>query len=345
MTLKYDDRIAFAEKAGRALLDKKNLSVVDEFSVAGDLDFNIGNIDFNGFVEVKGDVLDDFHIKATKGIYVEGVVGACTPESGGSVEIGSMSGKEVGRIVCHGDLIAKYLNQVEVECHGNVIVANEIRNSNVKATGSIVVENGFISGGSSVALEGVQADMLGSTSGIKTILKAGIYFPEADQLEYLRENLKSVNLQIKRVHAGIGPLEDFQAHAEENRIDLVSERRLAILNQHWEKLEQEKELLVAELESFQGQEHSGKNPKVNAVKALKEGVVIALGNTTKEVKFEHTGPLSVIENSRSEGLRYIDMSPLQTKAQEDEKGILRVETSEDRDAADVAEQMTEHGDR
>lgn len=138
---------AIATKAGLVVFDGCVLSVTEEFLVSGDVDLSIGNIDFNGFVEVRGDVLDDFNIRARKGIRVTGSVGACCLESGGPVEIGGMNGLGSGLIRCRGDLRAAYLNQVQVECWGNVMVSCEIRNCGIKSTRAILVEGGVITGG------------------------------------------------------------------------------------------------------------------------------------------------------------------------------------------------------
>ena len=309
VVLKYGDRVAFAEKAGRALFDQQRLSVVDELVISGDLSLKVGNLDFHGFIEIKGDVPDEFSVKAKKGLRITGTIGACQIESGGPLEIGSMAGKETGQIICHGDLKASFLNQVKVACYGNVQVSNEIRNSSIKATGKIVVERGSIVGGKCLALEGIEARILGTTSGLKTHLSAGIYFPDADRFDYLRERLKQVNKQLKTIHAAIGPLERFREKGA--LLDKASELRLSILNQQWEKLEQEKDDCHAELEASRPQVFSNCNPKINALKAIKEGVTVSLGQSVEEFKTEISGPVSLIENAHhGSGLLHLKYSPL-----------------------------------
>ena len=306
--LKYDDRVAFAEKAGRALLYQRILSIVDQLVINGDLDLRTGNIDFHGFVEIKGDVPDDYLVKASRGMQISGTVGASLLESGGPMEIGSMAGKEKGEIKCHGDLKAGYLNQVRVTCYGNVLVSNEIRNSQVKATGRIFVERGAIVGGKCVAMEGIEAKVFGSDSGLRTQLVAGIYFPDADRFDYLHERLKIINRQLKKIHEAIGPLEKI-AKLEE-ALEKASEMRMTILNQQWEKLELEKEQCASELTASRHQVFSSRNPKINVLKAIKEGVVVTLGDSTEEFKFGLSGPMSLIENVSAGGLRHLSLSPL-----------------------------------
>lgn len=320
VVLKYDDRVAFAEKAGRALLEKQVISVVDQLVVPSDVDLNIGNIDFHGFVEVKGEVPDDFHIKASKGIKISGAVGACHLESAGSVEISSMAGKEIGRIVCHGDLHANYLNQVTVVCFGDVYVTNEIRNSVIKSTGKVSVERGSIIGGSCTAMDGIETKDLGTSSGQKSRVVAGVYFPDADRFDYLREQLLNINRQIQSINEAIEPLKRYLQ--KNDSIASSAEKRLSILNEQLIKLQQEKDHFNAEIAASTLQEFSSKNPKINILKVLREGVSITLGKTTEEIKIERSGPMSIIENTRDGGLRYLTLTPLQVMATQIEEELL-----------------------
>lgn len=328
VVLKYDGRVAFAERAGRALLNKQQLAVVDELVVPGDLDLQTGNVDFHGFVEIKGDVPDDFIVKASKGMRITGTVGASSLEAGGPLEIGSMAGKGVGQIICHGDLQAGYLNQATVACYGNVLVNNEIRNSQVKATGRMVVERGAIIGGKSVALEGIEAKVLGTVSGLRTQLVAGIYFPDADRFDYLHERFKHINRQLQSIREALGPLERIQELG--TILDKASTLRLSILNQQWEKLEQEKEQVNAELAASKQQVFSCSNPKINVLKTIKEGVIVVLGQASEEFKLEISGPLTLIENTSQGGVRHLSYSPLSTLAATLETQILKQEKPADK---------------
>ncbi|MEE4254404.1 MAG: FapA family protein [Desulfuromusa sp.] len=320
VTLKFDNRVAFAEKSGRALFDKQTLSVVDQLIISGDIDLSIGNINFNGFVEIKGEVPDDFNITATKGIKIAGTVGACHLESAGSVEISSMAGKEIGRIVCHGDIHANYLNQVTVFCYGNVYVTREIRNSQIKSTGKVIVEQGAIIGGKCTAMEGIEAKTLGTSSGQKSQFIAGIYFPDADRFEYLHEQLNRVNRQIHSINEALRPLKLFLQ--KEKGDAETAKLRLSLLTEKLLKLQEEKDRLDAEISASTPQNIGTTNPKINILNELKEGCSITLGKTTAEIKIGLSGPMSIIENTRDGGLRYLTLSPMPVMAKQLEEEII-----------------------
>ncbi len=320
--LKFDDRVAFAIKSGRALFEKQTISVVDQLVVTGDVDLTVGDIDFNGFVEVTGDVPDDFDIKATKGVKVGGAVGACHIESAGSVEISSMAGKEIGHIICHGDLHATYLNQVMVQCFGDVYVSNEIRNSVIKATGKIIVERGAIIGGSCTALDGIETKSLGTTSGLRTKVVAGVYFPDVDRFDYLRSRLLVINRQVDSITAAMKPL---QRNLEDEALESVATKRMEILVEQLEKLEAEKKMFSSEITASTPQVFASKNPKINVYDKLMEGVNVTLGETNKEIKIARSGPLSIIENSREGSLYFLTLTPMQIMATQLEEEIIAAE--------------------
>ncbi|MBN1958590.1 MAG: DUF342 domain-containing protein [Desulfuromonadales bacterium] len=320
VVLKYDNRAAFAEKAGRAIFEKDRLSVVDQLVIPGDLDMSIGNIDFHGFVEIKGEVPDDFVVRATKGIKIGGLVGACKLESQGSIEITSMAGKEVGRIDCHGDLRAAFLNQVEAAVYGDIVVTNEIRNSYVKSTGKIIVERGSIIGGRCTAMNGVEAKTLGTASGQKTQIIAGVFFPDIERFVYLRGQLQNINRQIESVAKALGPLKKMLS--QNKGVSEAAALRLRILNEQLDKLHDDKNRFAAEIKASQPQQFNCQNPKINVLKTLMEGVFITLGDTVEEIKIQRRGPMSIIENTQDGGLRYLDLSPLQVMAQDIEESLL-----------------------
>ncbi len=317
-----DGTQAIAEKAGRAIFENKVLSIAEEFVVTGNVDLSIGHITFNGFVDIKGDVLDDFNITATKGINVTGAVGACNINCDGPVTIGTMTGMGTGTIVCKGTLQARYLNQVKVECWGDVNISHEIRNSVIKTTGSLNTPNGLITGGEVIALEGVEAKMLGARAGAKTHVTSGVYFPETDRLQFLRTRVKSVVEQIKRIGDTLKTLNKKPLPSARAALREAIELRIGILTQRQVNLDAEREELAEELLEFTLDEHPTANPKINVLGSIKERVVINLGETSEETTRDMSGPVSIIENTKLGGLRYLSYSPLKIGAENIEAEVL-----------------------
>ncbi len=306
--LKFNDRAAFATKAGRAVYDRNRLSVVDSILVRGNVDLTIGNINFNGSVEIKGDVPDDFDVKSSQDLVVRGTAGACHIESGGSMTLGSMAGKEIGEIVCKGDLHVGYLNQVTVHCFGDVIVKNEIRNSLVKATGRVVVERGAIIGGETIAYCGIEASILGAVSGLRTVLAAGRYFPDADRFSYLYERRNYLEKHLVSISDAIVPLRAMGVKKKQFLAGV--QKRLEVLTDQAAKIEEQLRLINAEIAASVPQHPPGKRAKVNALSKVMEGVELHLDQVIYHVTEERRGSCSMQVSRKTGELCFLNLGSL-----------------------------------
>lgn len=297
-----------AEMEGRVLFDGKTVSVTEEYLVQGDVDLSVGNIDFRGFVQVKGDVLDDFDIHAVKGIQVNGNLGICQISSESDIALGGMAGQGRGTITCGGNLVVTYLNDVTVECEGDVTVKNEIRNSRVYCTGTLTIANGNIFGGETYALGGIEVKNVGAFSGVKTRLYAGIDYVQIKlgrqldelQMEFIEINdeLAALSQQLKITHA---------LSVDDKKKVLEHTKRLEEIN----LLRQQINDKMIEAREFAERYANG---KVNIKGRLGEGVILHIGESAEEIKLERNGAVSIIENRREGGFHYLTLTPLSKPA-------------------------------
>lgn len=297
--------------SGRAEFSGGIISVSEDYNIHGDVDLRVGNINFPGNVNISGDVLDDFDISSDKDITVKGTVGSCYLKSGGNISVGGISGQYDTYVKCAGTLQARYINGAYIECMGDVIVANEIRNSTVKSGGSILVNNGQISSGDFVALKGIEAKIIGAAAGAPTVLTSGVYFPERDRLFFLKAQKKSIKKQNEFIQRCIGPLEKKAATSENS----AHSKRLEILLERLEILEQMDKNVRAELSSFVMTEHES-NPKINVHRLIKEKVEIHLENAHEQIRLDQYGPLSIIPDVLNGILSFNEFSPLEVNAAE-----------------------------
>ncbi|EAT16630.1 DUF342 domain-containing protein [Desulfuromonas acetoxidans] len=300
-----------AELCGRVDYSENTLSVSEDYIIHGDVDLEVGNINFPGYTRVRGDVLDSFDIRSIKGIEIGGAVGNSYLITDGDVTIGSMSGRDEGLIRCGGTLKANYLNGVTVECMGDVVIANEIRNCVIKSAGAILIKNGVISGGECLALNGVEAKDIGATAGVTTRLTSGVYFPETDRLQMLKAKQKSLTIQNEFINHCLGPLK--KKAAKDKSDDSATKKRLAILLERLELVKKMQVEVKQELNGFVFEDHDG-NAKINVQRRVREKVVISLDTVTEEVRFEQYGPLSIVADTLNSRLYFGEYSPLTVHA-------------------------------
>lgn len=291
-----DHRSILADATGRVCVREGEISVEDVYEVEGDVGFKVGNIQFKGFVEIKGDVLDGFSVKATKGIKVHGIIGTCSIESEGDVAFSGMNGQGIGVITCGGSLTANYINDTSIECTGDVTVDVEIRNCQIRSLGSIRVNKGGLAGGEYFALAGIETAILGNVASQQTRVVAGVHYRDLEELNILFNELKQLVALFNSAPKGTIDIKDF------------ARQRTAIAEQ---------------TQKVRLRTYEQANPKINIRKTLYEGVNITLGSLSEIIKEERKGPLSVIENTLAGGFRYLGMTALSFKAQAIEQTFIQ----------------------
>lgn len=290
-----DGRVLIASATGRLCQTAEEISVEEEYIVKGDVNFRVGSIQFKGVVEVRGDVLDNFDITASKGLTVGGNIGVCDIVSDGDVIFCGMDGQDKGKVTCGGTLRANFIHDAEVECAGDVIVGVEIHNCIIRTLGRIIVDKGAISGGSYIARGGIEAKKLGSPSSQHTKLHAGVDFHDVAELEQLFAALNEAQNKAK----------------ESQSLPEITELRKSIAE------------LSDRITAIRDKADETANAKINAKAALYENVQLTLGSVTETIKEQNDGPLSVIENSIEGGLRFLSMTGLNIKASDIELAFIR----------------------
>ncbi len=130
----------YAGVTGR--VDYKNLtvSVSSCYTIPEDVDLSIGNITFDGDVLVKGNVISDITIQATRNIEIDGVAESATLLAGGNIILkNGMRGNDKGVIEAEGSVTAKYIERSKVKAGGDINV-DALIHCRAECGGSIVVK-------------------------------------------------------------------------------------------------------------------------------------------------------------------------------------------------------------
>lgn len=167
-----------------SMVDTK-VFVSDVYEVEN-VDLSTGNIDFEGSVQVKGNVSSNFSIRAGGNVIISGVVEGAYIEAGGNIIIArGMNGMAKGSLKAGGNIVAKFLENTTASAEGYVSTES-ILHSDVTASTEIQVtgKRGFITGGHVRAGQKIEVKTLGATLGAPTVVEVGVD-PEK-KAEYMR---------------------------------------------------------------------------------------------------------------------------------------------------------------
>ena len=186
-----------ATKDGNLKFEGGRFCVADMLTLHGDVDYSTGNIDFMGDVHVIGGVRENFAVRATGNIRIDGLVEAAEIEAGGDLIIAQgVVGNGLAKLRCGGNIQAKYLESVEAHAGKNVM-AECIINSQIYCDDSVVVNTGrgVIVGGTITATNLIKAKVIGTQADRLTELVLGECSYIEPELERLTEELDATKAE------------------------------------------------------------------------------------------------------------------------------------------------------
>jgi uncharacterized protein len=173
---KEDDNIFVSAIDGCVDIDGKKISVLPVVYIQGDVNYDTGNIDFDGSVHIMGSVLPGFSVKAKGDIIIEKNVDDAFIDAEGDITVKmGVVGKENVKLTANGKITVKYLLNAKVEAAKDVIVEDSIINSDVFSNTriSVVARQGKIIGGKTTALYEIIVNVSGSPNETETQLNVG----------------------------------------------------------------------------------------------------------------------------------------------------------------------------
>ncbi len=255
--LQSEDRLTITSQVdGCVSLVDDQVFVSDLYEVEN-VDNSTGNIEFEGSVQVNGNVCSGFSVIAQGNVIVQGVVeGAYIRADGDIVITRGMNGMSKGRLEAGGNIIAKFLENSTANAAGYVS-AESILHSKVMAGSEITVtgRRGFVTGGHVCAGHKISAKNLGASLGASTLVEVGVNPGLKAEYQALQEELLEIQKVIKKTQ----PILTNYAEKKAKGIQFTPEqvkyiRSLIVLTDNKRKELQEKSKKWNELQAaFEGQ--------------------------------------------------------------------------------------------
>lgn len=243
--LSEDGLIMYSDVSGHVSLTDDRVFVSDTYEVPADVSPSTGDIEYDGNVLVRGNVITGFTVKAKGDIIVEGVVEGATLIAGGQIVLKrGIQGMNRGILEAQGDIVTKFIENSVVTSGGN-INTDAIMHSRVSAKGDVVVsgKRGLATGGEIKAGNMISVRTAGSMMGTSTVLEVGVdpelmnvfrdLEKEIDELKEEREKAaQTLNLFKRKLGKGEKLPQDKllmlkAANSSYNSLDTKIEEKLA----------------------------------------------------------------------------------------------------------------------
>ncbi len=284
--LSEDKTIMYSDVSGHVTLTEDKVFVSDTYEVPADVGVASGDIDYNGNVLVRGNVVTGFMVKASGDIIVEGVVEGATLIAGGQIVLKrGIQGKSRGQLISKGNITARFLESCEVKSDGDV-VTDAIMHSNVYAKGDIKVtgKKGLMVGGNIKSGTSISAKTIGTAMGIQMKVSIGIddaIIKENTEIEKAIEEMKVEMAKLAQLFALLKKrVESGHALSDSQKMQLVTAKQsFATMQEDMKQKAARQTILKAEIDSF-------KDGRIKFTGSVFPGVLVEISNSSMYVKSE-----------------------------------------------------------
>lgn len=195
----------YSTVTGHVCLLNDKIFVSDVYEVPADVDNSTGDIDYEGSIEIRGNVNSGFHVHAGGDIVIGGVVEGAHIEAGGKIIIkGGIHGMSKAVVHSGSTLTARFIENAEAYSDES-INADSIIHSNVAALCDIRVlgKKGFIAGGTVHAGVSIQTQTLGSEMGVITMAEVGVDPKKKARSKELADLIRNTKKELEKIEPTI----------------------------------------------------------------------------------------------------------------------------------------------
>lgn len=218
--------------------ESNKLDIRNLYTVAGDVDASVGNIDFDGDVNIMGNVQSGFSVTATGSVAIDGHCEGCKIKAGKDVIIRKgCQGQGMGEIVAGGEITGKFFESATLTAKGN-IEASYLLNCELHTDQKLSVEGrrGVIIGGYVRAKHGVTCSGLGNIAEIKTTVEVGVDKEDMAAYQELHRSIEKVDAELDTCKAALKRFQDLPTQ-DDKTTNLILRLNKAINAQKTQKEE------------------------------------------------------------------------------------------------------------
>jgi len=299
--VRQEDDIVYATCNGKVEYSNGKVWVDSMLEISGNVDFSIGNIDFPGDIHIGKNVLDLFQIKGGADIVVCGAVEAAEIHAQQDMVVtGGIAGKDKGIFSAGRDIKSKYITNAKVQAGRNIEVTKEIVHCDLVCQGRLIIENGDLIGGHTIATGGATVKTLGSEANVKTIIELGIDHELQEKYREFAPEIQQRRRKAEKVKQVVEPLLQNQKHLSFEQKEKATE----LLFQA-DELEDSTEQILEQLRQINRKNEEHTLPEVVVSGAIYSGCVIRFPRVQTTITTALSGPVKIVPRKVDAALRIV----------------------------------------
>lgn len=281
ITISEDKCTLYSQVAGHVTLVDDLVMVSDVYEVPANVDASTGDIEYNGTVNVTGNVNTGYVIKAEGDIIVNGVVEGATLIAGGNIVLKrGMQGMSRGVLEAEGNVTAKFIENSRVRCRGT-LMCDAVLHSDVECNGEVSVlgRKGLINGGHMRSYSNISATQLGSMMGTSTVVEIMSDIEQMKLLNDLEEKSKEAKEALSKMDSVLISIKKSMKAGKQITPQQAKYLKIAVVSKP--KLQKEIENIQVQCDSLQKILDLGTNASIRVEGVVNTGVKIVIKDVSR----------------------------------------------------------------
>ncbi|MCR5108224.1 MAG: FapA family protein [Lachnospiraceae bacterium] len=232
-----DDRKTYYSNMDGLVEFKKDLMIITNVLVLDEVTAAMGNVVFNGAINIKGNVQAGSYISAAGEIYISGAVEGAVIEAEGDIVIKQgINASKKGSIKSRQNISSRFIESAIVRAEGD-INANYILNSIVTSRKKIKISGrmGSIIGGVTYATDEINVHNVGNDAFVKTILKVGLDDEMVREQVRCEKQLAAIDKELESLHKLHDQLNEMYKGTDKRTNDLFVKIESSVFSKNEEK--------------------------------------------------------------------------------------------------------------
>jgi uncharacterized protein (DUF342 family) len=310
-----------AQFDGVPAVDGNNLTIAKAYVVNGDVNMRVGNIRFDGPVEVKGSIDSGAIVECTGPLIVEqSILGAkvrckTTIDVKGSISMGGQ-----GFVIAKELIQAEFIENAKIQCSGDVKAKKAILNSEIISGKSIetIEGTGIVAGGSLTCRDFIKCGNLGFKNGATTEIACGGDFKAELSVRIRKKRVDQILAHQERTK---NSLKEINGKSESQMTERLHEMKKKMLAQQLHM----KELIEKaqnQLRAAQGKITYDKNAKVLISNLLSTNCRVNMAGNFVQIETDVIGVAILAKKRRGNfivAINEVDQEGEGTTTAEDQK--------------------------
>ena len=272
--------------ANGQIIDKgSRISVDPRLTIKGSVGVSTGDVEFDGTIQIGGNVEQGFKVKATGDIEIKGSVNGAEV-SGRNVYIsGGITGADRAKIFAERDVRTAFVENGFIEAGNDVYISDIALHSQIRAGKRIIMEDkhGQITGGYVVAGEEINVKAIGNTAFVVTRVSVGVDPNLQKEYQDLRKSYKESKRRLTQITQTLNTLSKIDINKlPQSRVDMITQLTRSQFPIAGQIKRDEKRIL--EIESLLA---NMKNGRIRVSDTIYPGTRLAVNNILKNIQSEY----------------------------------------------------------